>query len=202
MSVLEVTQLRVKGRFEDHPALLQSLSVVRGKLHTNSQFYHCIEDPTLIYILGIWPGLDAHLKFLASPERDEVLGPQESMLQFCWTVHMGLDDMSSLPLDAPILAIERLSVKGDCINAFDQAVIRHMQLRQGSHPFKVAHGWRCDAAAGSHEALIFTGWENAQAHVTFAVNQKGHSDGDSAAINGKYEEIHVHHARNLERNEA
>ncbi|KAJ4365233.1 hypothetical protein N0V83_008851 [Neocucurbitaria cava] len=202
MPVLEVTQLRVKGLSADDPALLQSLSVVRGKLKTNSRFYHCIEDPTLIYILGIWPSLDAHLEFLASPERDEILGPQEDMLDFCWSVHMGLDGMSSLPLDAPVLAIEIMKIKGDCVEAFDQAVIRHTQHILGSHPFKVAHGWRCDAAAGSHEALIFTGWENTQAHVTFAVNQEGHRDGDKAALNGQYEVIQVHHAKNLERKEA
>ncbi|KAF1849921.1 uncharacterized protein K460DRAFT_360771 [Cucurbitaria berberidis CBS 394.84] len=201
MPVLEVTQLRLKRLSADDPVLLHSLSVVRGKLHTNSQFYHCIEDPTLIYILGTWPSLEAHLDFLASPARHEILGPQENMLQFSWTIHIELDGMSSLPLDAPVLAIEILSVKGDYINAFNQAVMRHTQLLQGSHPFRVAHGWRCDMAAGSHEALIFSGWENAQAHVTFAA-QEGHSDCDNAAINGQYEEIQVHHATNLEREEA
>ena len=203
MSVLELTQLRVKGLSADDPALLQSLSVVRGQLHTNSAFYHCIEDPTLIYILGVWPSLEAHLEFLASPARDEVLGPQENVLQFCWTVHMKLEGMSSLPLDAPVLAIEILSVKGDCVDAFDQAAMRHTQLLLGgSHPFKVAHGWRCDAVAGSHEALIFSGWLNAHAHVTFTARQEGYGDGDNAAIAGQYEEIQVHHARNLERKEA
>lgn len=199
MPVLEVTQLRLKGLHAADPALLQSLSAVRGRLHTMSQFYICIEDPTLVYILGIWPSLDAHLRFLASPARDEVLGPQENVLHFCWTAHMALDGMSSLPLDAPVLAIERWSVSGDCVDAFHQAAIKHAQLLKRSHPFAVAHGWRCDAPAGSHEALIFTGWESAQAHVTFAATQKGHSAAHYAALNGQYGEMELHHARNLER---
>ncbi|KAH7401662.1 hypothetical protein BKA66DRAFT_405817 [Pyrenochaeta sp. MPI-SDFR-AT-0127] len=194
MPVLEVTQLRLKGLHAHDAALLQSLSLVRGKLHTMSHFYNCIQDPTLIYILGIWPSLEAHLDFLASPARDAVLGPQEDVLDFCWTVHMVLDGMASLPLDAPVLAIERLSVRGDCVDAFDQAAVQHAQLLKRSHPFAVAHGWRCDAPAGSHEALIFTGWENTQAHVAFAATHDGHH----AALLGQYEHIELHHATNLE----
>tara|TARA_R110002003_G_scaffold52_28_gene4618 strand:+ start:2790 stop:3065 length:276 start_codon:yes stop_codon:yes gene_type:complete len=90
--------------------------------------------------LGVWPNLEAHLKFLASPARNEVLGPQEAMLEFQWTAHVELDSMSSLPLDAPILALKRLSVKeivwklrSGCNKAM------HTQAVQGSHPLKVAH---------------------------------------------------------------
>jgi heme-degrading monooxygenase HmoA len=195
MPALEMTQLRLKGLTADDPALLQSLSTVRRKLHTSSQFYNCIEDPTLIYILGMWPSLDAHLKFLASPARDEVLGPQEDMLDFCWTVHIELDGMSLLPLDAPVLAIERMRVREEHVEAFDQAVTRHTEELQGSHPSKVAHGWRCDAAPGSHEAILFTGWETAQAHATPAFEKS------TAAIDKQYKIMQVIHAWNLERKE-
>lgn len=201
MSVLEVTQLRLKGLPADDPLLLESLSTVRGKLQTQSQFYTCIEDPTLIYILGIWPSLDAHWDFLASKARDEVLGPQEDMLQFRWTVHMKLDSMLSLPLNAPVLAIEWLKIRAEHVDTFEQTVIRHAQHLKSSHPFKVAYGWRCDADAGSHEALIFSGWQNAQAQVTSAWRQQSAGDGENAAIIGKYEELQAHHARNLEQKE-
>ncbi|KAF2035359.1 hypothetical protein EK21DRAFT_106898 [Setomelanomma holmii] len=201
MAVLEITQLRLRGLPADDPQLLQSLSIVRGKLQTNSRFYSCIEDPTLLYILGIWPNLDAHHRFLASPERDEVLGPEESMLDFQWSVHVELDSMNSLPLDAPILALEILAVREDCVEEFDQAATKHAQALQGSNPFKVAHGWRCDARTGSHEALIFTGWNNTQAHVTFSSRQKSHSNGvsDQAPILGQYEELPIHHFWDVER---
>jgi hypothetical protein len=191
MPALEMTQLRLKGLTADDPALLQSLSTVRRKLHTSSQFYNCIEDPTLIYILGMWPSLDAHLKFLASPARDEVLGPQEDMLDFCWTVHIELDGMSLLPLNAPVLAVERMRVRGEHVDAVDQAVTRHTEEL---HPSKVAHGWRCDAAPGSHEAFLFTGCETAHAHAIFAIK-------NTAAIDNQYETMQVIHAWNLERKE-
>jgi heme-degrading monooxygenase HmoA len=190
MPVLEVTQLRLRGLSAHDPLLLESLSIVRGKLHTKSQFYTCIEDPTTLYILGIWRDLQQHQDFLASPARDEVLGPQEDMLDFQWTVHIEVEGMSSLPLDAPVLAIERLSVPEDCVDAFEQAAARNL----GNNPFKVAQGWRCDTAAGSHEALIISGWEHAQAHVSFTARQKRHGDRE----HGPYEELLVHHAVNLE----
>jgi hypothetical protein len=113
---------------------------------------------------------------------------------------MELGGMSLLPLDAPVLAIERMRVRGDCIEAFNQAVITHTQQRQGSYPFKVAHGWRCDAAPGSYEVLIFSGWETAQAHVTFTAN-KSHSNSGVAPTDGQYETMQVAHAWNMERKE-
>ncbi|KAF1834988.1 hypothetical protein BDW02DRAFT_314285 [Decorospora gaudefroyi] len=199
MPVLELTQLRLKGSTADDPTLLQSLSTVRAKLQTSSQFYNCIDDPTVVYILGIWPNLGAHLDFLASPGRDEILGPQEDMLQFCWTIHVELGGMSLLPLDAPVLAIETLRVRRDCVEAFEQAVMRHTQQPPpGSRSFKVAHGWRCDAASGNYEALIFSGWENVQAHITLTMSKSCNSN-DVAAIDGQYETMQVTHARNMER---
>lgn len=152
----------------------------------------------MVYILGIWPTLEAHLEFLSSPARDEILGPQESILAFGWTAHMKLNGIDCLPLDAPVLALERLDVKGDCASAFEQAAARHAHFLQGSHPFKVAHGWRLDAPAGRHETLIFSGWQHTQDHVTFAEKQKGNSCSDTAAIVGGYVQIELHHAWNIE----
>lgn len=190
MPVLEVTQLRLKGLAAHDPALLHSLSTVRAKLHTSSRFYNCIDDPSLVYILGIWPSLDAHVDFLASPSRDEILGPQEDLLQFCWTVHVEMGGIDLLPLDAPILAIERIRVSEECTGALDQAIQKHIQELRGSHLFKIATGWRCDAEPTTHEVLIFSGCQTAQAHVGFTV--KSHHS-------GQYETIEIMRCRDLER---
>jgi hypothetical protein len=201
MRVLEITQLRLRRVAVDNPALIQSLSAVREKLHTNSQFYNCIEDPALIYILGIWPNLEAHLEFLDSPMRDEVLGPQEDILEFCWTVHVELDGMHLLPLGAPILAMERLLFKHECVENFETAVTKYAQRLQGSHAFRTVHGWRCDTAHGTHEAFVFTGWETAQTHVTLtaSLDDGGGDDDDTTALHERAETVQIIHARNLER---
>jgi heme-degrading monooxygenase HmoA len=202
MPVLEITQLHLKGMSANDPQLLHVLSDVRARLKTKSQFYTCIEDPTKVYILGMWRDLEQHLDFLASPLRDEVLGIQANLLDFQWTIHMELESMSSLPLDAPILAIERLSVEEDYVVAVHQATTKYMQHLEGSRPFRVAYGSRCDTMPGIQEVIIFSGWENSQAHVRFSVEQHNYSDTDGATISGHYKELVVHHAKNLERREA
>ncbi|KAI8934445.1 hypothetical protein NX059_009177 [Plenodomus lindquistii] len=197
MPTLEITQLRLKGIAVDDPVLLENLSDVRTKLETHSRFYSCIEDPELIYILGIWPTLTAHLDFLASPARGKVLGPQEDILQFCWTAHLELDSMSSLPLDAPVLAIERLSFGGDPQDPLEHYPAKHAYELSDNHPFKVKHGWRCDPTVGSHELFIFSGWKDVQSHVTFEESRQG--DSDFAHVKGQCEHILIHHGRDLER---
>jgi hypothetical protein len=198
MAVLEITQLRLRMVTADNSALIWSLSAVREKLRTGSQFYNCIEDPALIYILGLWPNLEAHLEFLDSPARDEVLGPQEDMLQFCWTIHVELDGMHLLPLEAPILAMERLRFKDKCVEAFETVVTKYARRLHGNHAFRVAHGWRCDAAHGTHETLVFTGWETAQTHITLEANL-GHDGDDTTSLHERPETVQIIHARNLER---
>jgi heme-degrading monooxygenase HmoA len=198
MPVLEITQLRLRGVLPDDPQLLHSLSLVRDKLQTKSRFYICIEDPTIMYILGIWRDLEQHLDFLASPARDEVLGPQEDMLEFHWTVHMKLDSMGSLPLDAPILALERIRVEEDGVDAVEQAITRHAQQLLGSHSSRVTHGWRCDAAPENQEVIILSGWETVQAHVTFSARQQSQSKSEHANLVRGCEDIGVHHVWNLE----
>ncbi|KAF2117569.1 hypothetical protein BDV96DRAFT_611322 [Lophiotrema nucula] len=197
MPILEVTLLQLKGVPASDPTLLVTLSNVRGKLQTDSRFYNSIEDPTKIYILGIWPSLEAHHQFLNSPARVEVLGPQEGLLEFVWTVHMEMDAMSSLPLDAPVLAIAGLFIKADSTDAFEQKVARHRHtIVDATKPYNVVNGWRCDPEPGKHESLMFTGWADAQAHAAFIA--KAREDRDYADVRRYYEDMEVRHARNLE----
>jgi hypothetical protein len=198
MPVLEITQLRLKGITVADSALLKNLSAVRDKLQTNSVFYCCIEDPTLVYIFGIWHSLDAHLEFLASSTRDAVLGPQADILDFEWTVHQELDGVASLPLNAPILAIERLLVQGWCVLTFEQAVTRHARLLQENHSTETIHGWRCDAPAGTHEAIIFSGCKDKKSHTPFSGRRFVNNNNADVSIERGYEEVFSHHLWNLE----
>ncbi|KAF2625350.1 hypothetical protein BU25DRAFT_301132, partial [Macroventuria anomochaeta] len=159
MPVVEITQLRLKGLTVDDPALLQSLSLVRGKLQTNSRFFSCIEESSLVYIFGVWPTLDAHLEFLASPARDEVLGPQEEILDFQWTIHLELNAISPILFDAPFIAIERLTVDAGYVDAYSKVIEEHVRTLQMTDPLNVTYGWRCDVP-GSHEATILTSWSS------------------------------------------
>lgn len=196
MPVVEITQLRLKGVTADEPSLLESLSQVRSKLHTNSRFFGCSEAPSFIYIFGVWSSLDAHLQFLASPARDEVLGPQEALLDFQWTIHVELDTISPLLLDTPFLAIERLDVDAVNVEAYNQAVEDHAQEIQshGQDPSCVTHAWRCDLANGSHEAVVLTAWTSRE----FGDTEEGRHIALNSNNNGPFRQIIFHRTWNME----
>lgn len=195
MPIIEITQFRLKGVTPDDPALLESLSQVRGKLQTNSRFFSCFEESSLLYIFGVWPSLDAHLKFLASPTRDEVLGPQDAILDFQWTIHVELDAISPLLLDAPFLAFERFRVDTANVHLWSQVVEDHTRDLQSNDRFNVAWAWRCDAPAGKHEAVVLTSWSSEDLENTKA--------GKRVALGGNqggfFRTILFHRAWNVER---
>jgi heme-degrading monooxygenase HmoA len=198
MPVVEVTQLQLKGVAPSDPALLENLSSVRGILKTQSVFYSCIEDPALVFILGLWESLEAHHAFLASARAAEVLGPQESMLEFRWSVHMELDAMADLPLAAPILAIERRLVGDGDVDAYDKAAAIEKAVIRENSKHEVVSGWRVDAAPGVHEALLFTGWETAQDYAAFGARQTADHVDHQTATSATHEVLETYTACNME----
>lgn len=199
MAVLEITQLRLKGVEVDDLALLESLSLVRGKLQTNSRFFSCIEDSSLVYIFGVWPDLDAHLEFLTSPARDEILGPQENILDFQWTAHLKLNAISPFLLDVPFIALERVNVNTNHIGAWNQDIDTHVRHLQQTDQLSVTHGWRCDLPTASHEAIALTRLTSLGPDVAF-VGKPTALDPQSDDT-GPYRCILFHHARNIEQPE-
>jgi hypothetical protein len=156
MPVLEITQLRLKGVTADDASLLECLSQVRRDLQTNSRFFSCDEDPSLVYIFGIWKSLDAHLKLLASPACSEILKPQEEILSFEWTIHLELSHVTSSLLEASYMTIERIDVNATNIPCFDEAIDKHVQALRSTKSLDITHGWRCDLPPESYQAVILT----------------------------------------------
>lgn len=196
MPVVEITQLRLRGVTANDPSLLESLSHVRDQLQTNSRFFSCVDESSLIYIFGSWPSLEAHLKFLASPARDEVLGPQEATLDFQWTIHLELDDTMSQLFDAPFLAIERFHVDAADVEAYSNIAADHARKLESEDRglMKVTYAWRCDLPAGSCESAILTTWgtedhgnTEAGRHITL-----------DRASDGSFRRILFHRAWNIE----
>jgi hypothetical protein len=204
MSVLEICQLQAKPNISPNdPSILKSLIEVRSSLrsqvtNTNSQFYQCIENPTLIYILGVWPTISAHHAFLDSPQKSEILLPQEGLLDFNWVMHMPLSSMESLPLDAHVMSIARFFFGGGENHAEYQKVMdkhRH-NIVEATQPQKMVDGWRCDAEPGTQEALVFTGWKSKQAHEDFTA--KALDDPEYASVRDLCDGREVRHVRNME----
>ncbi|KAH6639348.1 hypothetical protein C7974DRAFT_129443 [Boeremia exigua] len=157
-------------------------------------FFSCIGDSSLVYIFGVWPSLEAHLQFLDSPARDEVLGPQEEILDFQWTIHLDLKSISPLLLDAPFIVLQRLEINVGCVESYNKIIDEHVRTLQRAGRLNVTYGWRCDSPVGGSEAAILTSW---------AVEESGDTEvGSQIALNSNDDQSHrqilFHHGWNIE----
>ena len=198
MPVLEILAVRLKkGVSAEDPSLLENLSTVRDFVKTNSKFYHCIEDPSVIYIVGQWPSLAAHKEWLISPKRYEVLKAQEDQLEFVWMIHMD-GTIGELPLRAPVLSIARLFVKNEHEGEFHRVA---MAYREGlvvyTKPYRVVDGWRIDPEDGKKEFVVITGWETVEAHKE-CTRKMGEESKEYASLGEHFEASDVGHSRNME----
>ncbi|KAH7327115.1 hypothetical protein BKA65DRAFT_509963 [Rhexocercosporidium sp. MPI-PUGE-AT-0058] len=206
--ILEICQLKVKPNLSpSDPSLLSALSKARTEIkervhNTNSRFYQCIEDPTLIYILGIWPSLERHAEFLKSPEKSKILDSQEDLFNFGWILHMEIGDkgMDELPLDAPVLAITRLFMKdGDeHVKACEEIERKYRQIiAKGGRQWSVVDGWRIDCEQGKNEGVMITGWDGMDDHEVFT-KQTRKENPEYLSVAKHYEKMEVRHTKNME----
>jgi hypothetical protein len=177
-SVLEMTALRIKAPYTPtSPALLKSLQHVRAQLGTDSKFFHILEDPSQIYILGLWPSLAAHQEFLASPKSKEILGPQEDKLEFIWGSHVPLDSYDQLPLKTNLVAFTRLWIAPKDVEGYQEIVDQNQPVVASvTAPHPVYTTWRIDAPEDKPESFLFTGWENLAVHEAFMAQRTAESE--------------------------
>lgn len=206
--ILEICQLKVKPTLSpSDPSLLSALRDARTKLRseihdTSSQFWQCIEDPSLIYIFGLWPSMALHSTFQASSSKTSILAAQEAVFDFGFILHIPIGEggMAGLPLQAPVIAIARLFGRDDeeCVKRYDDALERNLPgLVEGTSPWKVATGWRVDCEEGKREALMITGWEAPASHGAF-IGRVRAEDPDYPGIGDALLGVEAKHARNME----
>lgn len=183
---------------------MQNLSAVRTLVRTNSKFYHCVDDPNLIYILGQWPSWAAHQDFLASPEREQILSHQTHQLDFVWMLHLDLPQGGSIekvvPFTAPVLSIARMIFTNPSlqINAYQTIAANHRSnIAHATSPYPLFDGWRIDALRDQAEYVILTGWESVEAHSQFTKSMREASQ-ESASARAHVDVMEVRHARNME----
>jgi len=204
MSILEICQLKIKPRLsQDDASLLVALQKARTRLRNNvidtqSRFYRCIEDYSLIYILGIWPSLDRHEEFLASAHKSEILDEQDELFDFQWIIHTEIKGgMEAVPLQAPVLGIARLLIRKEGVSAYQAVVDTYTNvIEKGTKPYKPFAAWRVDCEEGKYEHLVITGWQKEGDHAIFT--QKTREYPEYAAVWENYEGMDVRHAIDME----
>lgn len=207
MAVLELLLLRLReGVSPIDPILVKNLATVRSLVHTNSRFYHCLEDPRLVYILGQWPSLAAHRQFLSSSEKEQILSHQTHQLDFEWMLHLELPEGVSamenvIPFSAPVLGIERVlfETSGSGVDGYERVLEkRRRRVVDTARPYPLLGGWRIDAQEGRAEYVMITGWESVDAHSESTKEATREESQEDNGVRNHAVGIEVRHARNME----
>ncbi|KAH8655152.1 hypothetical protein BGZ60DRAFT_418439 [Tricladium varicosporioides] len=189
MPVLEITLLRIKNDFQAKETLatLQHVrALLAEKIHpTKSRFFSTLEDPSLVVILGSWPTIEAHHKFLDSQVKGEILGAQEGIFTFLKGLHVPLRedgekvDNCGLPLNANVVGFEEFYIKpGERHrSAYKDIFARtRLSLEEYTKPNPAFGSWRMDCIEGE-EHVIFSGWKSKGEHRKWMEREKVQNEG-------------------------
>lgn len=209
MAVTELALFRLReGTDVGSKTILNNLLIAKRELEKGSGFefslWHCIEEPSLIYLIGAWSSVQYHMeKFLPSSENQELLSLFKDLIDVDWMFHIAIDQTkSSIPLDAKILAVGRHFVKDEerlgFQEAFDANKFELESYIGGTE--KIVGGWRIDRGVDTtskhsdQEFVSFTGWESVDQHVGFA-NTEGFKK--YSMIKDHLESAEIRHCKQL-----
>ena len=185
MPVTEVAQLTLQLSTDvSSPSLLANLAKAKSVMEKASGFefryYHSVEEPNVIFILGAWPSVDFHMQeFIPGQPNQEVLELLKDMVTVDWMFHLDLDQSEKpLPLKRAIIAIARHFVRDgdkDGFNATFEDNKHELEAFTGGSD-QVVGGWRLDKGfdpsitgdKGKDEFVLFTGWDTVEQHFDFA----------------------------------
>jgi len=211
MVVTELALLRLRpGTTAQTPSLLVNLLKAKNVMEHASKskfhYYHCVEDPEVIYIIGAWSSVRFHMdEFIPSQANQELLALLKDQVSVEWMFHVDVDqDVRPLPLDAAaVLAIGRHIVKDNekqiVQETFNENKLELDAFAGGTD--KVVGGWRIDQGydPGSEgvkdEFVLFTGWESVERHHAFATTEGFQK---YSKIRDRIEVVDIKHAIKLE----
>lgn len=209
MAVTELALIRAQPSVSvKSPELLENLSIAKSAMESATSatfyYYHCIEDPSLIYILGSWPSISAHMdSFIPSPQNQHLLQILKDQIAVEWMFHIDVDQ-AACPLtkitESPVVAIGRhfisSSSKRQAFHDTFNANRKFLDSYIGAGD-RVIGGWRIDRGAhrAQEEFLLLTGWQSVEQHMGFAK-----TDGFEkyAQIRAFVEAAEIKHAKRLQ----
>jgi quinol monooxygenase YgiN len=173
MTILEVRKRVLKdGVTATDPSLLKVLPEVRSATQIEYVFYTSIEDPTIFFILGVWPSMDAYDVFVKSPERPSVLALLDEFSTFEWVEHMdfGTRSIADLPITAPVMTVTRAFLKGGKNPEQYYGKIDSLKapIEEETKPWPTVFSWTIDTTPDLHKWLMFVGWRSKKHHQDYA----------------------------------
>jgi len=183
MPVTELARLRlVPGTDTSSPGLLANLAKAKGVMEQASGFsfhyYHCVEAPDIVFILGAWPSVDFHMQeFIPSQPNQELLALLKDQLIVEWMFHLDIDQTEkALPLDRTFVAIGRHFIKDGDRDHFRETLDDNMHELE-SHiggtdqvvgGFRIDQGFDPSSQSDKVEFVLLTGWDSIDRHLEFA----------------------------------
>jgi quinol monooxygenase YgiN len=167
------------GTTADSSTLLSALKTAKATQESLSGYpaYYltCIEDPSLVYILGSWFSPAAHADAIASPQNQamlELLGPlidRENITMY----HIGLESLEDAPLSAPVISVSQHFIKHNSLVAFASTFDRVVPLLGDyTAPQPTAGGYRLEKeqredGSDKEEFVFFSGWDSIEHYSSF-----------------------------------
>jgi quinol monooxygenase YgiN len=185
MAVTEIALLRLSSNDTlDDANLRAKLAHAKAVMqeYTGRVFYyfHQIEDPTLVYIIGEWDTLDQHMEqFIPSERNQAVLESLKDDLLVEWLLHADVPH-TDLPLPRTdvgraralrgelVISIVRHFVKTDAEDSFQHAFEANRHHLQGYlTEGRMGGGWRIDGEKDEHEWVLLCPYTSVQQHMDF-----------------------------------
>ncbi|KAJ5611201.1 hypothetical protein N7510_007920 [Penicillium lagena] len=174
MAVTEIALLRFKSQAPSSAAksgLRQAKEAQAEWSGYPVQFALQIEDPAFFYLLGGWKSVATHRgEWVPSEINQRLLGQLKDDIVVEWMFHLEIDPATStIPLNAPVIAISRYFVEPSKKADFDRA-FKAGSPYLGTHtaPFSYSGGWRIDKEGDNEEFVLFSGWNKVEDHFGFA----------------------------------
>ena len=168
MAIIELAHISLSnGITAADPTLKKNLKEVKRVIEEYSQlqtlFYTQLDDPSKMFVIGAWETKDHHQHgFDGSPQQGQILDLIKDQLGIDW-MHYCDVDQSSIPLDAPVLAIikETFAKYGVNRTDFDQQFASQTSGGIGSARFGAVSAWNIPKDKHERDVRVnFSGWEN------------------------------------------
>ncbi len=141
----------------------------RNSNNTTSKFrfWHCLEDPNLMYYIGSWGSIDEHSnQFAPSPENKVLIEALGNLVFIEKYFHLDIDQSeidTSVALGGEGLTVSRYFIKDGQRPSAEQAIAASQatetdaQYGEAHQPKSVIGGWRLDKDGSKQEYVVLAG---------------------------------------------
>jgi hypothetical protein len=171
MGIIEFAHVKLVGGLTVSDPLLRQnmqkiIEVVGAYKHLETLFYVEVDNPSVLYVIGAWESQEQHQNgFNGSPEQAMILELVKDQMHIDQVYYLDLE-LSTLPLDAPILEIKQYTLPTEA----NKEGFNKVLAAGGQHPkagnLGSVGGWNLPKSDGEEVIWVqFTGWETVDGHA-------------------------------------